>query len=93
MAYRIEYTPELARRYPQTKERKRWKPGKMLLLVLVIIGALWIRFHGVPDFLIPGDAEITRAAASEFVDHVQIGMPVGEAVTVFCRQIIDGAAI
>ena len=91
MAYKIEYTPEVSHRYPSAQRKKKRQSGKLILSLLVLAAALWIRLKGVPDFLIPGDRDITSAAASSLLEHVQDGMPVGEAVTVFCRQIIDGA--
>ena len=93
MAYKIEYTPESAYRYPQAEKRRTIKPGKFVFLLFLIAAAAWIRFRGIPDILIPGDAVVTRAAASDFMEHVKTGMSVGEAVTVFCQQIIDGAGV
>ena len=91
MAYKIEYSPESARRYPQMQKDKRLKPTKLLILMFAIIAALWMRLNGVPDLLIPGDATVTRAAASDFMNCVQAGVPIGEAVTAFCQTILDGA--
>ena len=93
MSYIIEYTPELARSYPQTHRCRTVKPGKMIFLILFITAAIWVRLQGIPDFLIPGDVEITKVAASDFMDHVKSGMQIGEAATVFCKQIIDGAGV
>ena len=91
MAYKIEYASELSNRYPQNPKKKSLKPKSMILILLVMAAALWIRLNGIPDFLIPGDAVITRAAASAFLENMHDGMPIGEATTVFCRQILDGA--
>ena len=93
MAYKIEYGYGSIRQQLVKKDRGHVKSGKWLVLLAVIAAVLCFRLYGIPDFLIPGNADVTRAAASNFIEHVQTGMPVGEAVTAFCLQIIDGAGL
>ena len=91
MAYKIEYTPEFSYRYPQTKRKRDATSWKVIMFILLVAAALWMRLNGIPDFLIPGDPVVTRLAASDFFDCVQNGMPIGKAATVFCQQILNGA--
>ena len=93
MAYKIQYSPEDARRYPQVRKKSPIKKGRWFGLILVITAALWIRVNGVPDFLIPGDPEVTRAATAMMIDKMQAGASFGDAVTAFCEKIIDGAGL
>lgn len=93
MAYKILYSKEVSYRYPQQKQTSRIKAGKLWMVLLFAAAALWVRLNGVPDFLIPGDPEVTRTAASDFMSNVQMGMQMGDAITVFCEQIVDGAGL
>lgn len=91
MAYKIQYSPETGKRYPQTRKRRHVDAGRWVCLLLIVAAALWLRLNGVPDFLIPGDPDITKAAAAMFVDEIQNGSSVNDAVTVFCKEILHGA--
>ena len=91
MAYKIQYTPEDNSRYPQVRKSKpiHWK--RWLFLAGILFGILWLRRSGIPDFLIPGDPEITSTAAKTMVENLQQGTTVNDAVTVFCKEILHGA--
>ena len=92
MSYKIQYTPETAYRYPQNKEEKsKW--GKFSVLFCVLVALAWLRVNGIPEFLIPGDPVVTKAAASSLVAQIQSGEPLREAVTVFCKEILLGAGV
>ena len=93
MAYIIAYTPEASNRYPQVKGKRKVNFGKWMGLALLLAAVLWMRLKGIPDFLIPGDAEVTKAAAAAMVDDLQDGISVNDAVTAFCRTILDGAGL
>ena len=91
MSYTIHYTPQDDYRYP-VKEKRNGKFFKSLLLtVLVLSFMLWIGISGMPDFMIPGDPEVTKSAVAEMIAQMRSGMPMEEAVTVFYRQVIYGA--
>ena len=91
MAYKIQYNPEDTARYPQAGRRKPIPWKRLLLLMAVCAAALWLRRNGIPAFLIPGDPEVTTAAANNMVQNLQQGSSVNEAVTVFCKEILHGA--
>ena len=92
MSYKIQYTPETAYRYPQNKEEK-FKWGKIGVLFCVLVTLMWFRINGIPEFLIPGDPVVTKAAASGFVAQIQSGEPLSDAVTAFCKEILIGAGV
>ena len=94
MGYRIEYGDRAAVR----KERK----GRSLLTRIVTVacilslvaGALAVKHAGltwVTDFLLPGDPAVTAAALENMVESIREGEPWGDAVTAFCREIIENA--
>jgi hypothetical protein len=48
----------------------------------------------MPDIrkhLLPGDPEITEAALGQLIGDIQNGERFSEAITTFCREIIDSA--
>ena len=91
MSYKILYTPEASHRYPQRKKSKPINWGNLLLLTMLVFTAAWFRLNGIPDFLIPGDPEVTKTAAAEMMAQTRIGESVSESVTVFCKEILNGA--
>ena len=93
MSYKIEYSPETAHCYPQRDTHQKSYIGRWFCIILVIGAILWMRVNGVPDFLIPGDPEITKSAAVALMDDLSEGVNVNDAVTSFCRSILDGAGV
>ena len=60
------------------------------MLVCLLVRLFWPA--GMDKFrqmVIPGDPEVTGRAASEMVSQIHEGVPVGDAVQAFCRQILD----
>jgi len=91
MAYKIQYSPEDRKRYPGVKGKVNFRFGQLFLVLCLLAAVLWVRQYGVPDFLIPGDPEVTREAASLMMDSLQSGNSLNEAVTVFCKEVLHGA--
>lgn len=94
MAYQIAYNPEDKKKYPIADHRKQnkkwmvWSCCTLLLIGMLAIPEIWGR---VKHILLPGDAEQTAAAITSLVENVREGTPVGDAVTVFCREILKNA--
>lgn len=91
MRYSIHYEPEKGDRYPPVTETGH-KIGVRIIAGLLTIAALiaGIRYkEAVISWLIPGDDQITIHAAEELICRLQEGVPVGEAVTTFCEEIIE----
>lgn len=93
VSYKIQYSPDTNDRYPQNMKRRYAGTGKYVAIFAVMLAALLIHFHGVPDFLIPGDPQVTKAAASVLVDDIRDGVAVKDAITTFCSMVLDGAEI
>lgn len=93
MAYKIQYTPQEECRYPSVSKQKKSSARTLWVLILIAVMALCFSYYGIPDILIPGDAEVTKSAAQEMISLLKTGTPVKDAVTVFCKQIIDAAAV
>lgn len=91
MAYIIQYSPESSGKYPQIKKQNSHKLGGWFLLLAILIAAVWIRIYGIPDFLIPGDPQVTKSAAVMMITNLQEGVKIEDAIAVFCEQILVGA--
>lgn len=91
MAYKIQYSPEDNHRYPQAKVHMQMHWGRWAMLVLLIVVVLGIRIYGAPDFLIPGDPQVTKEAATMMIEELRKGESLYDAMTVFCRQVLDAA--
>ena len=83
MGYTIRYSPETAHKFPVKKE-------KMLSLPWLLTGAaLFLLLAGGWKWLLPGEPAVTQTAITHLIEDVQAGAPVGDAVTAFCREIIE----
>ena len=89
MSYRVDYNPEMKKRYPSTVRIKKKIPIKPILIaVAVIIVCSTVIFSGMLRFLIPGDAAVTTAAFSGMVDDIGAGESVRQAFLTFCKEIM-----
>ena len=93
MSYKIQYSPDTNDRYPQSVKRHRTAAGKYFAVLFLMLAALWIHFRGVPDFLVPGDPQVTKAAAAVLVEEIRDGAGMKDAITTFCSMVLDGAEI
>ena len=91
MAYKIQYSPESMQRYPLMKGHRQARWGRWLVAICVISISVWVRFKGIPDFLIPGDPATTRFAAAKMLSNVRAGKTIPDAFAVFCKEILNGA--
>lgn len=92
MSYYIEYTPELAKRYPSKKRKNYNAPWRIIagisLTVLLIYG---LSIQKVREFLIPGDSDTTIRATAELFENVQDGVRWTDAFAAFCETVVtDG---
>ena len=96
MGYTIQYGP--AGKAEAAWHAKRRKKSGVILAVCVLAVAfvaivLSGDFEQIKNYLIPGDLEVTKAAFAQFTENIRQGDTVGDAITAFCREIIDGAEI
>lgn len=89
MAYEIRYGSS---KLDHKQKPKQWKWIPAVILIIFVIGILTTDVEKtVLHWLLPGDPVVTVAALGHLQDNLQAGDPIGEAVTAFCREIIDGA--
>ena len=96
MAYTIQYgAPARAEAAWIKGQKKRSKRYIALGLVIALILSIFLlgSEESVQRFLIPGDPEITKAAVTQFTQNIQQGDNFKQAITTFCREIIESAEI
>ena len=91
MSYKIQYSPETHYFYPNNQNRHNVRWGRWMFLAILFASVLWLRLNGIPDLLIPGDPQVTKTATVHMVDQLRTGVTFDQALTVFCKEIIDGA--
>ena len=94
MAYNIRYVSfgEEKKQPKDTQLRNRIVAG--LLVVVLLIGAMTIKLGGlrwVTEYLLPGDPAVTAAALEGMVLDLREGENLYDAVTAFCREIMEHA--
>ena len=96
MGYTIQYGPA-GKAEAAWHAKRRKKAGAILAVcVLAVVFAAMVLsggFEEIKNYLIPGDPEVTQAAFAQFTEDIRQGDTVGDAITAFCREIIDGAEI
>lgn len=92
VAYQIRYGPVKGK----APADGRKKAGRRLLAALCAAALLiGLPFSGIGktiwNWLLPGDAAVTGAALNTMVEEIRAGESVSDAVTAFCREIIENA--
>ncbi len=91
MGYRITYEQSTIKttlpRVHRTVNLKKWIWSAAICIVLVAI----CTSSKVRSFLLPGDPEITEKALITLADDLKEGDSLSDAVTAFCREILDNA--
>ncbi len=92
MHYSVYYEPDKNDKYPVSANPKQGKNGLrvigIILAILLFAGAIRYKKE-LTAWLIPGNDEITVQAAEDLLTNMRDGVPIGEAITVFCEEIID----
>lgn len=94
MGYRIVYGP-----MPKTVEAGRrcsyrlyWLTALFLMLLVLLVKLYWPEgVQVLRSCLLPGEMTSTEQAVNGLISDLQGGESFGDAVTVFCRQILENA--
>ena len=94
MSYQIVYNSDNTKKV-KLRNRKKQKPLTIVIVAVLLFGVLKFSSWDNPlwDYLIPGDADITKSAFQSFTDSLNNGDPFSDAVYVFCDTVIQGAAL
>ena len=90
MSYSIKYDTSPSMKHYE-KNVVTTKRKKVLIASGVIGAAILIALYIAPirRLLLPGDPMITERAIVKAVDELQAGEGLGEAITTFCREVIE----
>ena len=95
MGYKIQYsqTGESVRVAP-----KKYNQLRYIIIVCILIAcclALYVvdvKEVAILDYFLPGNPEVTKAAFFSFAEDLRSGLTFSDAVTAFCREIIENAS-
>ena len=93
MGYSIDYQSSGTEKLALSEEKGHLRAfiGLFILIGFVLAWNFWPAGREVLEkLLIPGEPEVTMAAAKELVTDLQGGMDTQEAVAAFCREILGG---
>lgn len=96
MAYRIVYSVS-----EDCVCKKKLRVGNIAgysIICLILFAYLTARFwpagrEVMEEALLPGDVTVTRQALVHMAENLRSGEAIGDAVVVFCREIVDGSGI
>lgn len=92
MGYRIEYGQPSDKKYPMPSRCSRlpWMVCGALLLFSLLTNLYWPEGReALRNLLIPGDPDVTTEAFAVMIEEVRTGEDFGDAVTSFCREILN----
>ena len=96
MGYTISYGADSRVEAQWKKQRHRGK-GRVWIIAAILAGLCFLRQsideEKLQDYLIPGNPDVTRAAFARLTDNLREGEDIRDAMTVFCREIIDSATV
>ena len=92
MGYLISYGQTTVKEI--IKEKQKFHFGKNQIYVIVACSLLLMAIFlgskkSVQNFFLPGNSEVTRTALDKMVRGIREGESVGNAVTAFCREIVQ----
>ena len=96
MGYTVEYTPQHNSKYPLKKDgRSQFRKTLYGILACAALAALlWLHRKGIlREMLIPGDADVTEAAARKMMEGVRQGDGVYRSLRTFCQDILLHAQV
>lgn len=92
MGYRIQYDGGYSKEeLAAPKKRRPTALVGAIIVILIVVYALYAHADTLQKMLLPGDPAITEEAVTAFSENVKGGVPVGEAFTAFCIEILEGA--
>lgn len=90
MPYRIDYHPEKTVKTPEY--RRFFLTGLFFLIFLVAVGSFWAEGQAVLRGLVfSGDVAAVERAADLLIVQLKDGIPVMDAISAFCGQILEGS--
>ena len=95
MSHRIDYGGAVPTKYGRKRDGNslRMMTAVFLILFALAVGQFWPRGREVlQEFLLPGEPTLTEQAFSGLVHDLSQGINLEDAMTVFCRQIIENGA-
>lgn len=94
MAYRIEYGPPVKKPASPVLRRFRFQllTASLLFLFVLSVRLLWPAGTAkLREVLLPAEPSWTAQAAQDMVEQVRQGENLGDAVTAFCREVLNHA--
>ena len=92
MSYKIVYgpMPDVPKVRKGGTLRLRMLTAVFLLLFVFLVGQAWPEGREVlRRCLIPGEPTVTEALFADMLSEIRAGEPVEEAVTAFCRELME----
>ena len=90
MAYVIRYLNSGKKKYPRRILRIRHRLPLLVFACTILFGIVLTATYGSLYWIVPGDPEVTVPAFEQLMDALSKGESFGEAVSAFCREVIQG---
>ena len=90
MAYRVVYGP-----MPEVPKRRGTLRVRTLTAVCLLLFCFGVRLAWpegqalLRRIVLPGEMTVTQVAFGDMLEHLKQGYTLGDAVTVFCRQVVQ----
>lgn len=90
MAYVIRYFNSGKKKYPRRNFKLRNNLPVLLCIGIVLFGVVLTATQSGFYWIVPGDPDVTVPAFAQLMDALTNGESFVEAVSAFCREVIQG---
>lgn len=91
MGYRITYENNLIKKEAVKKSNNTLLKKTIYAIIICIILFCVLSGRNARSYLLPGDPQVTEKALKDLVTDLKEGDAVSDAVTAFCKEIIENA--
>ena len=94
MGYRIEYSNSSPKRENKRKSGRKWIAALLVVVLIICVQQYWPQGTRIlQGILFPVDMDDVQSGWTCFVQQLQSGGGIRDALMVFCREILAGAEI
>ena len=93
MGYRISYENGCEKKTIANSDKGMLRKHLALIIaaLLIVVASLLLRSTEVRRIILPGNGAVTEEAIKNFINSLEDGLHLGDAIAAFCQEIVQSA--